>query len=101
MIETAPESAVAPDVLSWLGPWQADPGRTPREHRRSAYGPLFMKQYRVIGFDVKDERLFDVAVEAPNQTVAWVMAFAQMCRNFATVPLADRTNKLIACLREK
>jgi hypothetical protein len=27
--------------------------------------------------------------------IAWMMAFAQMCRNFATVPLADRTDKLI------
>src|SRR5262245_34028294 len=74
---------------------------TLREHRRSAHGPLLMKQYLVVGFDVKDERLFDVAVEAPNQAVAWVMAFAQMCRNFATAPLADRADKLIVCLREK
>jgi hypothetical protein len=33
-----------------------------------------MKQYRVIGLDAKDERLFDIAVEAPNQAVARTMA---------------------------
>jgi hypothetical protein len=58
-----------------------------------------MKQYRVVGFDAKDELLFDVAVEAPNQAIAWVMVLAQMCRNFATAPLADRTDKLVIHLR--
>jgi len=52
-----------------------------------------MKQYRVIGLDAKDERLFDIVVEAPNQAVARMMVLAQMCRNFATVPLADRADK--------
>jgi hypothetical protein len=58
-----------------------------------------MKHYRVVGFDAKDERLFDVAVEAPNQAIAWMMVLAQMCRNFATAPLADRTDKLVVRLR--
>jgi len=54
-----------------------------------------MKQYNVVGFDAKDERLYEVAVEAPNQALAWTMVLAQMCRNFATAPLADRTDKLV------
>ena len=58
-----------------------------------------MKQYRVIGLDGKDERLFDIAVEAPNQAVARTMVLAQMCRNSATVPLADRADKLVTMER--
>ena len=58
-----------------------------------------MKQYRVIGLDAKDERLFDIAVEAPNQAVARMMVLAQMCRNFATVTLADRADKLVTMER--
>jgi hypothetical protein len=58
-----------------------------------------MKRYRVVGFDAKDERLFHVCVEAPNRGVAWMMVLAQMCRNFASAPLADRTDKLIVRLR--
>jgi hypothetical protein len=53
-----------------------------------------MKQYNVVGFDAKDERLYEVVVEAPNQAIAWTMVLAQMCRNFATAPLADR-DKLV------
>jgi hypothetical protein len=55
-----------------------------------------MKQYRVLGYDAKDESLFDVVIEAPNQAIARMMGLAQMCRNFATAPLADRTEKLVA-----
>jgi hypothetical protein len=55
-----------------------------------------MKHYRVVGFDAKDERLYEVAVEAPNPAIACMMVLAQMCRNFATAPLADRTDKLVA-----
>ena len=58
-----------------------------------------MKQYRVIGLDAKDARLFDIAVEAPNQAVARMMVLAQMCRNFATVTLADRADKLVTMER--
>jgi hypothetical protein len=58
-----------------------------------------MKQYRVVGIDAKDERLFHVGVDAPNQAIAWMMVLAQMCRNFATAPLADRTDKLVVLLR--
>jgi hypothetical protein len=58
-----------------------------------------MKQYRVVGFDARDERLFHVGVDAPNQAIAWMMVLAQMCRNFATAPLADRTDKLVVLLR--
>ena len=54
-----------------------------------------MKQYRVVGFDAKDERLYEVVIEAPNQAIARMMVLAQMCRNFATAPLADRTDKLV------
>jgi hypothetical protein len=54
-----------------------------------------MKQYNVVGFDAKDERLYEVVVEAPNQAIAWTMVLAQMCRNFATAPLADRTDRLV------
>jgi hypothetical protein len=43
-------------------------------------------------------RLFHVGVDAPNQAIAWMMALAQMCRNFATSPLADRTDKLVVRL---
>jgi hypothetical protein len=52
-------------------------------------------EYRVIGFDAKDERLFVVAVNAPNEAVARMMALAQMSQNFATAPLAQRTEKLV------
>jgi hypothetical protein len=58
-----------------------------------------MKQYRVIGVDAKNERLFDIAVEAPNQAVARMMVLAQMCRNFATLPLADRADSLVTMER--
>lgn len=58
-----------------------------------------MKQYRVVGFDAKDERLYEVVIEAPNQAIARMMVLAQMCRNFATAPLADRTDKLVVRLR--
>jgi hypothetical protein len=58
-----------------------------------------MKQYCVVGFDAKDERLFHVGVDAPNQAIAWMMVLAQMCRNFATAPLANRTDKLVVRLR--
>jgi len=54
-----------------------------------------MKQYRVVGFDAEDEPLFEVSVEAPNQAIARIMVLAQICRNFATAPLADRTDKLV------
>jgi hypothetical protein len=36
-----------------------------------------MKQYSVVGFDAKDERLFHVGVDAPNQAIAWMMVLAQ------------------------
>jgi hypothetical protein len=55
-----------------------------------------MKEYRVIGFDANDERVFVVVVEAPNEAVARMMALAQMSRNFATAPLAARTERLLA-----
>jgi hypothetical protein len=58
-----------------------------------------MKQYSVVGFDAKDERLFHVGVDAPNQAIAWMMVLAQMCRNFATTPLANRTDKLVVLPR--
>ena len=58
-----------------------------------------MKQYRVVGFDAKDERLYEVVIEAPNQAIARMMVLAQMCRNFATAQLADRTDKLVVRLR--
>jgi hypothetical protein len=58
-----------------------------------------MKQYRVVGFDAKDERLYEAVIEAPNQAIARMMVLAQMCRNFATAPLADRTDKLVVRLR--
>jgi len=54
-----------------------------------------MKQYNVVGFDAKDEASIRVVVEAPNQAIAWTMVLAQMCRNFAAAPLADRTDKLV------
>jgi hypothetical protein len=54
-----------------------------------------MKQYRIVGFDAKDDCVFDEAVEAPNQAIAWVMVLARMRRNFATASLADRTDKLV------
>jgi hypothetical protein len=37
-----------------------------------------MKQYRGVGFDAKDERLYEVAVEAPNQAIA-CMRFLGRC----------------------
>jgi hypothetical protein len=58
-----------------------------------------MKQYCVLGFDAENEPLFGVGIEAPNQAIAWMMALAQMCRNFATAPIADRTDKLVVRLR--
>jgi hypothetical protein len=86
------------------------PGRTghhqnpPRGTGRAlSFGPRgwlgSMKQYRVVGFDAKDERLYEVVIEAPNQAIARMMVLAQMCRNFATAPLADRTDKLVVRLR--
>jgi hypothetical protein len=54
-----------------------------------------MKQYRVVGFDAEDEPLFEISVEAPNQAIARIMVLAQICRNFATAPHADRTDKLV------
>jgi hypothetical protein len=42
-----------------------------------------MKQYRVVGFDAKDERLFHVGVDAPNQAIAWVMGLAPKFRDCA------------------
>ena len=51
--------------------------------------------YNVVGFDANDECLYEVAVEAPNQAISWTMVLAQMCRTFATAPLADRTDKLV------
>jgi hypothetical protein len=54
-----------------------------------------MKQYRVVGFDAEDEPLFEISVEAPNQAIARIMVLAQICRNFATAALADRTDKLV------
>jgi hypothetical protein len=38
-----------------------------------------MKQYRVVGIDAKDERLFHVGVDAPNQAIAWMMVLARRC----------------------
>jgi ribulose bisphosphate carboxylase small subunit len=35
-----------------------------------------MKQYRVVGFDAKDERLYEVVIEAPNQAIARMMVLA-------------------------
>ena len=58
-----------------------------------------MKQYRVVGFDAKDARLYEVVIEAPNQAIARMMVLAQMCRNFANALLADRTDKLVVRLR--
>jgi hypothetical protein len=54
-----------------------------------------MKRYRVVGFDAEDEPLFEISVEAPNQAIARIMVLAQICRNFATAPLAGRTDKLV------
>jgi hypothetical protein len=56
-----------------------------------------MQRYQVIGYDAKDERLFDLTVEAPNKAVAQMMIFAQLRRNFATAPLADRADKFVVC----
>jgi hypothetical protein len=88
------------------GPWEDWPPPEPSWGHRSralSFGPRVwlgsMKQYRVVGFDAKDARLYEVVIEAPNQAIARMMVLAQMCRNFATAPLADRTDKLVVRLR--
>jgi hypothetical protein len=54
-----------------------------------------MKCYCLTGFDDKNEQLFSVVLEAPNQAVARMMVLALMYRNFATAPLADRIATIV------
>ena len=54
-----------------------------------------MKRYCLTGFDKKDEQLFSVVLEAPNQAVARMMVLALMYRNFATAPLAERLATIV------
>ena len=58
---------------------------------------MAMQRYQVIGYDAKDGRLFELTVEAPNKAVAQMMVLAQLRRNFATAPLADRADKFVVC----
>ena len=55
----------------------------------------------MIGYDAKDERLFDLTVDAPNKAVAHMMVLAQLRRNFSTAPLADRADTLVVCCQSE
>jgi hypothetical protein len=55
-----------------------------------------MQRYQVMVYDAEGERLFDSTLEAPNKAVAQMMLLSQLCRNFATAPLVDRVDKLLA-----
>jgi hypothetical protein len=50
-----------------------------------------MKQYNVVGFDAKDERLYEVAVEAPNQPIWFLPRCAETLplRRLLTAPISS------------
>jgi hypothetical protein len=58
---------------------------------------MAMQRYQVIGYDADDRRLFDMTIQAPNKAVAQMMVLAQLRRNFATAPLADRADEFVVC----